>query len=299
VIRRAPLPILFCLLLAGCSGTLIRRGPLDPALAAFIPPDTVALAGVRTDLLRETPIYRKLAAQNRLPRFDEFRTDSGFDPASDMRELLLASDGKQVVAIGRGDFKTKPSGSLKNTPYKGYPLYTRDDREVIAFPDEHTVLGGSPVVVRAAIDQWSSHLHGAPPDLIARARALPSDAQIWAVIAGWKGLPPDALRGMGNAGNFDRVLRQVEGANLNIDLRAGVHAAAIGDCRTEADAQTLSESLRGLAGLARLGVPRNQPDLLRVFDGIQVKQEGRVVKVTIDISQDLADQLADKARAQP
>jgi hypothetical protein len=40
------------------------------------------------------------------------------------------------------------------------------------------------------------------------------------------------------------------------------------------------------------GVPGNQPDLLRALDGIQVKQEGRVVQVNVDIAEDLAEKLA-------
>src|SRR5580692_9626204 len=76
-------------MLAGCGGSLARRGPIDPALTVFVGPDTVALAGVRMDQLRAAPIYRKLGEANRLPRFDQFRTDSGFDPSRDIHELLL------------------------------------------------------------------------------------------------------------------------------------------------------------------------------------------------------------------
>ena len=47
--------------------------------------------------------------------------------------------------------------------------------------------------------------------------------------------------------------------------------------------------------LARMGAPRNvpgnQPDLLRALDGIQVAQEGRVVRVNIDLAEDLAEKL--------
>ena len=95
---------------------------------------------------------------------------------------------------------------------------------------------------------------------------------------------------MGNLGNLDRVLRLVEGASLTVALRAGVHAALTGDSRTEADAKTLADSLRGLAALARMGVQR-KPDLLRALDSIQVKQEGRVVQVNVDIAEDLAEKL--------
>jgi len=281
--------------LAGCSGSLTRHGPIDPTLAAFIPPDTVVLAGVRMDQLRATPLYGKLAQENRLPRFDEFRTESGFDPSRDIHDLLLASDGKNMLAIAHGMFAARPAESLKAGDYKGYTLYAKDQRGVIAFLDKATALGGPAASVRAAIDQFKSGGRGAPRDLMARADTLPAGAQIWAVVAGWRGATPDQLRAMGNLGNMDRMLRSVEGANLTVDFRSGVHAAATGDCHTEPDAKTLADSLRGLTALARMaasrGASESQQDLLRALDAIQVKQQGPVVQLNIDLAEDAAEKL--------
>jgi hypothetical protein len=286
---------LLSLILAGCGGSLIRHGPIDPGLSVFIPPDTVALAGVHIDQVRATPLYRRLTEEDRLPRFDQFRTESGFDPSRDLHEILLASDGKNVLAIAHGVFAGKPPANLKAGEYKGYPLYAGDQSETIAFLDKSTALGGPAAALRAAIDEYKNGGRGAPRDLMARAQALPADTQIWAVAAGWRGFTPDQLREMGNLGNLDRVLRLVEGASLTVDLRTGVHALLRGDSRTEADAKSLADSLRGLAALARMGAPRSAPgkppDLLRALDGIQVKQEGRVVEVNVDVAEDLVEKL--------
>jgi hypothetical protein len=259
-----PLPLL-CLALAGC-GSLTRHGPVDPALTAFIPPDSVALAGVRLDRLRATPIYRKLTETNPLRRPDPFRSD-------DIQDVLLASDGENVLAIARGAFRGKPPAGL--TPVGG-----------------NIALGGTDAAVRAAIGQSKNGGREAPRDLMARAQALPGDAQIWAVVAGWRGLDPGQLRAMGNFANLDRVMRLVEGASLTVDLRTGAHAAFTGDCRTEADAKNLADSLRGLAALARMGLAHNKPDLQHAFDGLQVNQNGRAVQVNVDITEDLAEKLA-------
>jgi hypothetical protein len=286
-----PISLVVCLVLAGCGGSATRRGPIDPALAAFIPPDAVALAGVRMDRVRKTPIYQKLALEKRLPRFENFRTESGFDPSRDIHELLLAADGQNVLAIAHGTFGAKPARDLTASEYKGYTLYAKRQGEAIAFLDNTIVLGGAAESVRAAIDQYKSGGHGAPRDLMARVEALPADMQIWAVVAGWRGATADQLRAMGNLANLDRVLRLVEGASLTVDLRTGVHAKFTGDSRTEADARNLADSLRGLASVARMGVQRN-PDLLRAVAGIQVNEDGKVVRVNIDIAEDLAEKLA-------
>jgi hypothetical protein len=239
--------LLLCLILAGCGGGLAKRGPVDPALAAFVPPDTVALAGIRVDQLRATPLYRKLAG-----RF----------PTHDIHDLLLASDGENVLAVARGAF---PGA----TEYKGFTLY------------------GDNAAVRAAIERSKSGAR-APRDLMARAQSLPGDTQVWAVVSGWRGATPEQLRAMGNLANLDRVLRQLKGASLTIDLRSGVHAAFVGDARTDAEAGNLADSLRGLASIARMGAPRSAPGAL---DGIRVEQEGRLVRVNADIPEDLAEKL--------
>lgn len=295
VLARAGLSAPLIVILAGC-GSLTSHGPIDPALAVFVPPDTVALAGVRMDRLRATPIYRKLAEGDRLPRFDQFRTESGFDPSRDIGAILLAADGKHVLAIAHGTFPPKPPGNLTESGYRGYKLYSKDQGEVIAYIGKTIALGGPAAAVRAAIDQSKRGRYGAPRDLMTRAEALPADAQIWAVVAGWRGASQDQLDKMGNLGNLDRMLRSVEGASATVNLGNGVHAAFTGDSRTETDAKTLADSLRGLAALARMavgnGASGNLPDLLRALDGVQVTQQGRMVRVNVDLAEDLAEKLA-------
>jgi len=264
---------------------------MNPSLAAFIPEDAVALIGVRMDRLRETSIYRRLDAEHRLPRFDSFRTAAGFDPTHDIRELLVATDGEHTLAMASGIFHGRPVGGVPATQYRGFTLFAKDAREVMVFPDQSTVLGGAGSVVRLAIDRYKSGAHGAPPGLTERAHAIPDDAQIWAVVSGWRGVTPETLREMGNAGNLDRVLRSVEDATLTVDLHSGLHAFAVGECRSDAQAVSLSEQLRGLAGALRIGVPAKRPDLAHALDAIRVTQDGRQVKLNIDIAPDLAEKL--------
>jgi hypothetical protein len=194
---------------------------------------------------------------------------------------LLAYDGQNALWIARGSFQMRERVSPRNS--------------TIAIIDKNTALAGPAPIVQAAIDRYKSGRGGAPGGLVARIEALPGDPQIWAVTSGWTGLRPETLRQMGNAANLDRVLRSAESTTLTADLHAGLHAAIAAECRTEPDARNLSAELRGLLGLLR-SVPRNRPDLLRALDGLQVTQQDRSVKVTVDIPQDLVERLLDGGR---
>lgn len=249
--------VLVCVMLAGCGG-FSRRGPLNSDLAAYVPADAMVLAGVNLEQLRTAPLYRELARRNRLPNFGQFQGDPNFDPKRDLREVLLAWDGRHALAIARGSFP--------NPPPSGVTMAGQD-----------IGLAGPAAVVEAAIRQHKNR-NGGPRDLLARAEALPTGVQIWVVAAGWRGLDPGDVRALGNLGNIDRVLRLASDASLSIDLRNGVHAAFTSDSVTDRDAQSLADSLRGLATLARI-------------EGIAVAQNARRVNVTIDIPEEQAEKL--------
>jgi hypothetical protein len=48
-----------------------------------------------------------------------------------------------------------------------------------------------------------------------------------------------------------------------------------------------------LVGFGRLRTPVNQPDLLKLYDAIQVTQQLAQTKVTADVPQQLADKFLD------
>ena len=78
---------------------------------------------------------------------------------------------------------------------------------------------------------------------------------------------------------------------VTVDLRSGISASAKGECRTEQDAKNLSDAARGIVGMGRLSVPENQPEMLRLFDGIKVDQQQRSILLNVQIPPDLLDRL--------
>jgi hypothetical protein len=128
---------------------------------------------------------------------------------------------------------------------------------------------------------------------------LPGSGQIWFVSNGFGTLPDDAAGLGGNLGNIGRVLKSLESATATIDLRSGLDADVRGLCRTDPDAKTLSEAVRGMIGLGRLSVPQDQPELLRLFDGIKVEQTQRSIQLNLKIPPDLIDRLIKMTGSRP
>ncbi|MGH9593065.1 MAG: hypothetical protein ACRD5L_08230, partial [Bryobacteraceae bacterium] len=74
-----------------------------------------------------------------------------------------------------------------------------------------------------------------------------------------------------------------------LDLRTAVNGLATGTCGTEQSANELHDALQGLIGLGRVAVPKNRPELSKLFDGLRVTVESRKVNVHIDEPEELLD----------
>jgi hypothetical protein len=272
------------LIVALAAFTACRRGPsaIDPALEAFVPPDTVLLAGVRVEQLRGTPLFEKVMAAT-----ESLEARTGFDPRKDARELLLASDGRGALLAARGSFRAGAvPDSAPPTDYRGTTIYGAG-QGAFAFIDASTAVAGTPESVRAALDRRGSK----PPAsaLLSRARAIPAEYQVWAVSSGTPDLP-------GGAGNFDRMLRAVADVTFVADLRSGVRAEARGICRDEPNARALADALRGLLALGRLAAPKNDPAFSRLYDTIRIEQQRDTVRVNADVPAETASRVLDLLR---
>lgn len=277
------------LVLAGCKSSQSGSARVDPVLAALVPGDTIMLFGVRMAEVRSTPIYSQLMTQDRLSYLDDFAKNTKFDPRKDVNDMLIANDGAESVVLGRGNFKFEAPAGMKKSDYKGVAVYG-DRGGSYAILDATTVVAGSERAVHKAIDQKQSGRPG-PTALLDRARALPGSGQVWFVSNGWGKLPESAAEQGGNLANAGRILQSLENATATVDLRSGLDGDVRGLCRTDEDAKKLSEALRGMVGLGRLSVPENQPEMLRLFDGIKVEQTQRSVQLNLKIPADLVDRL--------
>ena len=85
------------------------------------------------------------------------------------------------------------------------------------------------------------------------------------------------------------LLRGIQDVVVGTDFSKGLNLSARLDCRTQDDARHVHDALRGAIGMARLSTPDNHPELLQVYDAIQVSQGNSRVEVSGDLPADQVD----------
>jgi hypothetical protein len=234
-----------------------------------------------------------------------------------VRDVLLASDGKQTVLLARGNFHLTLPPSVKKFNYHGFVIVSNTYPATMdaAPPREKsgathaskagsgfclldsTLAAAGPLpILEAALDQYKSGNRNNATALLTRARAISEQYQFWGLTTGTGNFISENLPQAGSGQNgpdFARVFRSLQNISMVADLSKGLKGSAEGYCGSEQDAKTLSDALRGGVGMGRLNTPDNKPELLRLWDGIKVELAGKKVALNVDISQDLIDQLVD------
>jgi hypothetical protein len=282
---------------AGCGPLVQRSVYIDRGLAALAPSDTVTLGGVRLDALRTTPLWQKWVAGKPAAPLDELAKETGLDLRKDVAEVLMASNGKDGLVLAKGKFaRAELEAALekrggRRMPHQGLTLIGSEEAAVVFFNANVAAAGRAPML-RRVIDQRGRG--GAPKALLDEAKGIAAESQIWAVSIGGIGDMGKEMMPPGSLGNLAKLAGMVEKSSFAADLRAGLNASSTLLCRTEQDARTLSDAVRGIVGLARLSTPDNEPDLLRLLDGIQVSVEQRTLRIRAQAPQDLLDKALGK-----
>jgi hypothetical protein len=290
--------LLACLALAACQPKQSASLHVSPALEALVPADTVVVLGVDLATVRDTATYKKLISRVPVPMLDKFTEQTHLDPNKDLSEILTCSNGKTGLLLVRGRFRAADLGAQLRTngfapsKYKGHDLFG-NEKTAVAFLDDSTAVAGSAVAVRALIDSPNGAARGLPPPLRDLLRTLPSGDQVYGALTGGIANLNLPLPNQGNLGNIMQALRGVDSAALGMDLKNGFDAIAVANCQTERDAKFIHDMLRALVGFGRLNTPDSRPDLLKLYDAIEVTQQQAQAKVTAKIPQELADKFLD------
>ncbi|HYP14971.1 MAG TPA: hypothetical protein VEQ63_13675 [Bryobacteraceae bacterium] len=291
-IRALLLPLV--LIAAACQRQPSPTVFVDPGLASLIPSDTTFVAGVRLQQIQSTPIYQRYIMQGKFPWVERFRAETGIDLKKDIWEVVIPHDGKASVVMLRGKFSEMgreprlEREGIRRYPYKGHTLIG-DENTAAVFLNPSTCVAGLSAQVKRIIDNRNT-TSGMPAWLLAEVKKIPSTNQAW--MAGKVQLPQLDQDSDSPAGNALQMLAtSVESLHGGADLRYGVNAQITAATRAPEDAKRLRDALRGLLGLARLNTPTEKRQMLRLYDGVQVRNQGTTADITVNVAQDLLDEL--------
>lgn len=286
--RDRPLLFLFIVALAcaaGCGRAARKSGPANPRLVALIPQDTVALAGGRIQPLRDAGL---------LPDLSRFAAQTGFNPATDVDEFLLAYNGQSAALLAAGRFDSaklvqgiQQAGAAPEQ-YAGTTIWTNAGQGLALLPDGLAVAAPT-ALVRAILDRKTA-LSASLQGLL---ETVPADATVWAVSTGGIPLP---VPERSNLANIEKVLNQVESLVAFAHVASGARVTATAVSLDEAAAKKLHDGLRGLLGLARLSTPGRRTDLLKIYDAIDIRQQARETRLNAYFSRDDVDRLLELSR---
>jgi hypothetical protein len=292
--------LLYCVAVFTFASVVPAQPRIDNVLERMVPPGSTSLIGTHMDQVKQTEIYKKMVATQSLVQVDQFAKETGFDPRRDVRELLFASSPRGSVMLARGTFHLN-SATLKNvkrTRYGQYDIWGQGGSG-FCIRDSTLAAAGELPVLEAALDEWKSGTHTAAQPLLAHAGGVNPQSQLWGVSTAAASFLADHPPGANSGIDFAKIFRSLQDTWFQADLSAGVRSEVHGTTVTEKDAINLRDTVRGIVGLGRLNVPENQSDLLRVWDGITVDQQGRSISLHADIAQNMIDKMVEMMNAPP
>jgi hypothetical protein len=287
---------LLCIALAGCQAKKTGSIRIDPALEALIPADTVFIVGGNIDAVRETPVYQKLLSRVPLAQLDEFTRQTGLDPRKDLAQVLSCSNGKNGVLMARGKFdvpdleKRLTARGATRSSYKNHDLF-ESQRLGFLFLNGSTALVGQAADLHSIVDRGSAG--GLPPALRDVVRTIPGNDQVWAALTGGVQSLNLAVPRDSNLANIVSALKSIDTATIGMDLSSGIGLNVFVVCKTERDAKFVHDMLKGVVGIGRLNTPDNHPELLQLYDAIQITAQQNHAQVTAQIPAELADRFLD------
>ena len=225
---------------------------IDPTLARCVPADAVLVAGIDLAALRNSPLYRKLAASPFAAQLEG------------VSFALVAYNGKELLIAGRGDFHSPPAGALMLQP--------------------NLAVYGSPEEVALAKAQFKSKRVGAPK-LLAKAEAVAPGTQVWIAARGSAPLPLS-----GNAANLTAILRKADFLTLTAQTGSGIVLELRASAPSDSAARAIEETLRADFTLAAAGESK-QPELAAALRSVQVSRMDRDVRVTLAANDEIAARL--------
>jgi hypothetical protein len=234
---------------------------------------------------------------------DRFARQTGIDIRKNVYEVVLTSNGTDVIVFASGKFAELSSSTGQNTqelrphtqiqgermvqmPYKGMSL-VGNPNAAACFLNNATVMAGATEALKRVIDLREKQ-PTPPMDLLTMARALPADDQFWLVstLGIDRMLPAIPLGGFGKMRSIPVKLDRVTGSG---QVGLGFHLKLQMDSSDAKSIEQMSTALKGLVALARINTPETERELMRLLDSVRVGADEKSVRLQLDVPDDLIE----------
>ena len=287
----------------------------DTQLLNLVMPDAKILAGVNVSQAKTSPfgqfVISQLQSQDQ--RLQDVITKTGFDPRSDLDELLLASNGKQSnpshLTLACGTFNVAQiqaaatAAGATSEVHKGITIVENlKHGQAFAFlsPTCHSgfsiAVAGGVADVKGAIDRQTAPAT-VDAGLLVTANHLSATQDAWAVSL----VPPPAIQPPANAPNVpavpSTVFQNVQQAHGGIRFGANVMLNAQLQADSAQNASALANVLQFLLNLGQMQAQQNS-QAAAALKTVKITTSGNMVNVSADVPEAQAEAVI-QSREQP
>lgn len=294
-LNKAAVVVLAAALASGC-GRGGKNARIDAAIAPLIPSDSVVLAGLRLDRLKDTPFFKKYVEGHKIKALEDFHAKTGLDPTKDIWELVYAGNQKRSMVFIRGkfggQFGFEPDfriPGVERTSYKSYYILSQGEAGVM-FISSGVAVAGRVTDLKSIVDNRDKPGEAPPQELIEMVTELPLD-HFWLVSQRGGAMVPD-VPVTGNMANFARLATSLGAVKVHADLSSGVNLQGLAEYPDANLSKQVAEAIRAGIGILRLQTPDTEKDLMRVYDGIRVNASDKQVLISVVTPFEVIDQVA-------
>ena len=313
----------FLLTFAFLAGTTANAA-VDAGLLALVPPDAQVASGVHIDTSKVSPFGQFVLAhmQANSARLQTLIDQTGFDPRSDVKEVLCASNGAQpqpsFLVLARGAFnpaKIEAAAVAKGATiqnYMGVDIIQNQDAghpAGVTFLDNTLAVAADLATVQYAIAHRSDASGGAPKVSAAlltgiNTASTGNDAWFVSLVPGTNFFPNAGVN-LGQSAMGQNGGQTVQGATLQSIQQStgGVH---FGDqiavsfqavTRSDKDATSLADVVRFFASMVQMERESNPQAaiLANALDSMNLQTSGNTMSLALTIPEKDLETLAQNA----
>ena len=292
----------------------------DPQLLSMAPSDANTFAGINVTQAKTSQFGQFLL--NNMPQnadFQAFVSKTGFDPRTDISEVLIAAtlaappatppaaDSQDATgvhqALSSGLFLAKGTFNIQKilatattddkvqvSTYSGVQLLTIDGHVALGLIDAATAAVGDVASVKAALDRRNGSGSAIDPVIMARINQLSTTEDAWSVSS--KGLMALA-GGMGSGAAGSAILQSIQQTSGGIKFGTNIVVTGQAIAATAQDAASLSDVLKMLSQMVTMhSGPSGAPsELTSVLKSLTISTDGSTVNLSLTLPEDQLEAL--------